>query len=107
MSFIALLMVVSGSIGFGYGLSIILKQRVKIYQRRTGAFLEYEGRAAQILGGGIAAAGIGAFALGAFGFQPMVMVFGILCSGFYFVSRSIADRVQAPKDFVVPSQKDV
>lgn len=106
MNFIEVLMAASGAIGLGYGISVILKQQIELYRRRRGTFQKFEGKAAQILGAGIAVAGLGAMSLGVIGIQPVTMVFGIFCSALYFLSLYVADRADSTTDFVVPSKHD-
>ncbi len=104
MNIVTVLLALTGAIGLGYGLSVVIKQRIEIYRR--GEIHLYEGRPAMAIGGGLSIAGLGALVLGGFGFTPLAMAFGILCSILYFVLRHMADRIEdSSESLALPSQK--
>jgi hypothetical protein len=104
MAILYLILILTGTIGIAYGLNIVVQKRAEIY--RKGEIQRYEGKAAQALGSGLSITGLGVVALGSLGFHPAVIFFGILCSGAFFVGRSIADRIQAENNGLsLPSQK--
>lgn len=105
MDFVQFIMLGGGLIGIGYGVFVISRGHLEIYHVRSGEFLLYTGQSAQLIGLGIAVAGLGAALLGGIGFTPFAMFIGILCSAVYFISRSAANQLQADDtDFSVPSK---
>lgn len=93
MGLLFLAFILVGTLMLAYGLSIVVRQEAEIYIK--GEFRRYEGRAAQLLGGGLAITGLGAIAMGSFQFAPAAMVFGIMSSGAFFIGRAMANRLQA------------
>lgn len=105
MDFVQIIMLVGGVIGIGYGGYVLYKGHLEIYHVRSGEFRLYTGQAAQFIGGGIALAGVGSAILGLAGFTPVAILIGLLCSAGYFVSRSLANRLQASSsDFSLPGK---
>lgn len=91
MGFVQILMLALGCVGLGAGVYMIWKREAKVYFQ--GEIRHFWGRSAQIIGIGLVIPGLGALALGIWGFQPAVMAFGILCSGVFFAARTIANRM--------------
>ncbi len=102
---VQLMMLALGLIGIGYGGFVFYKGHLEIYHVRRGEFLLYTGPAAQFVGGGIAVAGLGSAVLGVAGFSTIPIMIGLLCSTAYFVSRYMANRLQAgSSDFSLPDK---
>lgn len=104
MGILALIFILTGTIGIAYGLSIVVQQRAEIYQ--NGEIRLFEGRAARALGSGFAITGLGVVAVGSLQFSPASIIFGMLCSGAFFIGRGMANRLQAQaNEMSLPSQK--
>lgn len=90
MNIIQLLFIILGIVGMAYGLRIILKQSATLYRRRTGQMREYEGQAAQLIGVGILALGIGAVFFGLIGWGGVF--YGLVGATIYFVMVYLANN---------------
>jgi hypothetical protein len=77
-----------GSMGFGYGLMILWRGRVRLYDK--GVIRSYEGHAARYVAGGIMIASLGGLAIGILGFGYVWLA--ILSLIGYFVGRAMANE---------------
>ncbi|MBI5929135.1 MAG: hypothetical protein HY862_07500 [Chloroflexi bacterium] len=90
MNIILLLFTLLGIVGMAYGLRIMIKQSVTLYRRRTGQMREYEGQAAQLIGVGTVAMGLGGVLFGLIGWSGVF--YGLVGVTIYFVMLNLADR---------------
>jgi hypothetical protein len=102
MTIIQWFLVITGSIGLGYGGYVIIRGYIELYRR--GEFRRYDGQPARLIGLGLATAGAGALIMGVFGLTAVPMGIGLLGAFSYFVLRYLADRVDPSLD--VPSQQE-
>lgn len=102
MNLLSWLFVIPGSIGIGYGLTVLMKKQVTLY--RQGEIHRYTGQAAQMIGLGLLLVGIGAVLIGITGFSPVAVFLGIIGGLGYMGLRRWADRLEQGQ-LSLPSQK--
>lgn len=102
MNLISWLFVIPGSIGVGYGLTILIKGQVELY--RQGEIHRYEGQPAQLIGFGFLLVSVGAVFVGISGFSPIAVFAGIIGGLGYMALRRWADRLEQGQ-LNLPSRK--
>ncbi|MCB9437743.1 MAG: hypothetical protein H6673_12275 [Anaerolineales bacterium] len=102
MNLLSWLFIIPGSIGVGYGLTVLMKKQVQLY--RQGEIHRYTGQAAQLIGLGLLLVGVGAVLIGLTGFSTGAVFLGIIGGLGYMALRRWADRLEQGQ-LNLPSQK--
>lgn len=80
-----------GIVGVGYSLRTLFMGHIPIYSYRKKEFVDYEGRAGQIVSIGLLIASISLILVGLIGFVTWGLL--ILAAGSYYGSLNIANRM--------------
>jgi hypothetical protein len=94
----AWLFTITGAIGFGYGLSTLIRQHIEVYSFTKRDIVSYTGKPAQVVSIGLITASAAILILAVVGFALWPLV--VVIAGAYYGGIYLANRMQKHTDEV-------